>query len=202
MARVKSGTYRARKGIPKDIRDAYHALYGRGWEEIFTAPAGISAQQAKQRRSEWEAEIESRIGALRAKQRGEGHDLTKREADALAGAWYRWFVSRHEEDPREPGYWAQADELLIDEVMFATPSWDCSDPAFAHRDRAMEPEAREAWHAMLTDAAGTAQFLQSKGEALTRQEWTPSLTPCLINIDKPSTYCGAGRGRTIRPMST
>ncbi len=28
MARVKSGAFKARKGVPKDVRDEYQALYG------------------------------------------------------------------------------------------------------------------------------------------------------------------------------
>jgi hypothetical protein len=38
MARVKSGAFKARKGIPKDVRDAYQALYGKHREELFRAP--------------------------------------------------------------------------------------------------------------------------------------------------------------------
>src|SRR5258708_6582703 len=80
MTRVKSGAFKARKGIPKDVRDHYQALYGVRWEELFRAPAGCPLHRAKVLRSEWEAEIDSRIAALRAKQRGEGHDLSHREA--------------------------------------------------------------------------------------------------------------------------
>jgi integrase len=167
LDRAKSGAYKSRKGIPKDVRDDYHAHYGRRWEELFSLPPGFSAQQAKQRHSEWEGEIESRFAALRAKQRGEGRELTHREAHALAGQWYRWFVGCHEENPGEPGRWAQLGELISDEIMHATPWWDNNDPEFAHRDRAKEPEAREATHPMLAAAARTAQFLTSKGEALT-----------------------------------
>jgi hypothetical protein len=39
MTRVKSGDFKARKGIPKDVRDDYQALYGVRWEELFRAPA-------------------------------------------------------------------------------------------------------------------------------------------------------------------
>jgi len=31
--------------------------------------------------------------ALRAAKGGKGNDLTQRQADALAGDWYRWFTS-------------------------------------------------------------------------------------------------------------
>ena len=39
LTRAKSGTYTARKGVPKDTRGEYQRLYGRGWEEIFTVAA-------------------------------------------------------------------------------------------------------------------------------------------------------------------
>jgi len=93
MTRVRSGAFKARKGIPKDVRDPYQALYGVRWEELFRAPAGCPVHRAKVLRSEWEGRIDSRIKALRAKQRGEGHDLTQRDARALGGEWYRWFIN-------------------------------------------------------------------------------------------------------------
>jgi integrase len=167
LERTKSGAYKARKGIPKDIRGEYQTLYGKGWEELFNLPPGQSAQRAKVLFSEWQAEIDSRIAALRAKQRGEGRDLTQREAHALAGEWYRWFVGLYEENPGETRHWARLAERLTDAIMDATPWWDNNDPEFEHRDRAAEPEAREVAHPMLADEAKTAQFLASKGEALT-----------------------------------
>jgi integrase len=167
MARVKSGAFKARKGIPNDVRDAYQALYGKRWEELFRAPAGCPPPRAKVLHSEWEGEIDSRIEALRAKQRGEGHDLTQREAQALAGVWYQWFISPHEENPGDPNRWAQRIERLTDAIYDATPWWDDKDPEFLNRDRAKEPEVRKAVHPLLADKAETAQFLASKGEVLT-----------------------------------
>jgi hypothetical protein len=89
----QSGSWRSRKEIPKDIRDAYWAIYRKKREEIFHAKADCPVSQVKVRFSEWQSEIDSRFAALRAKQRGEGRDLTQRQADALAGDWYRWFTS-------------------------------------------------------------------------------------------------------------
>ena len=37
---TKSGEYTARKGIPKDVREAYARLYGPRWEALFKLPAG------------------------------------------------------------------------------------------------------------------------------------------------------------------
>jgi hypothetical protein len=47
MARVKSGALKARKVIPKEVKDEYAALYGKRWEELFHAPAGCAPQRAK-----------------------------------------------------------------------------------------------------------------------------------------------------------
>ncbi len=168
LTRTKSGAYTARKSIPKDIRGEYQALYGKAWEELFSLPSGQSAQRAKVLFSEWQGEIDSRIAALRAKQRGEGHDLTQREAHELVGEWYRWFVSRHEDSSDEQHRWAQLSEMITDEILFATPEWDNKDPFNVHRDRAIEAREAGSSHAdMLADEAKTAQFLASKGEVLT-----------------------------------
>jgi len=167
LTRTKSGAWFSRKGIPKDVRDEYAALHGSRWEELFHRPASLPLLKAKVGHSEWEAGIDSRIAALRAKQRGEGRDLTQREAQALAGEWYRWYIDPHEENPGEPGHWAELREIFIDLITDATPWWDYDDPEFQHRDRAKEPEVREEVHPRLADEAKTAQFLASKGEVLT-----------------------------------
>jgi hypothetical protein len=58
MTRAKSGAFKAPKGIPKDVRDDYRALFGVGWEELFRAPAGCPLQRARVLHSEREAEIQ------------------------------------------------------------------------------------------------------------------------------------------------
>jgi integrase len=180
MARVKSGAFKGRKGIPADVRDEYAALHSKRWEELFRAPPDCTPQRAKVLRAEWEAEIENRIATIRAKQRGEGRDLTQREAHELAGEWYRWFVSRHDDSPGEPQQWAQLSERITDEILFATPEWDNKDPFNVHRDRAEEArEAGSSHVAMLADEAKTAQFLASRGEVLTASA-TVAFLDCLL----------------------
>jgi integrase len=161
MTRVKSGAFKARKGIPKDVRDHYQALYGVRWEELFRAPAGCPLHRAKVLRSEWEAEIDNRIAALRAKQRGEGHDLSHREAHALAGEWYRWFVGQHEENPGKSSRWVSLREALWHLLELVAGDDE------AHEIDMEAPEVREEIHPKLADEAKTAQFLASKGEVLT-----------------------------------
>ena len=57
----KTGTWFARKGLPKDVRAAYLRLYGRGHEELFRAPATESLTRAKALLGAWEAEIEAML---------------------------------------------------------------------------------------------------------------------------------------------
>jgi integrase len=161
MTRARSGAFKARKGIPKDVRDDYQALYGLRWEELFRAPAGCPLHRAKVLRSEWEAEIDSRIAALRAKRRGEGRDLTQREAQALAGEWYRWFVGQHEENPGKFSRWKGLRDALWHLLESVAADYE------THEIDMEAPEIREEIHPKLADEAKTAQFLASKGEVLT-----------------------------------
>jgi hypothetical protein len=124
MARVKSGAIKARKGIPKDVRDEYAVLYGKRWEELFHVPADCSPARAKALRAEWEAEIETRFETLRARQRGEGHDLTRSQAAGLAGEWYKWFVARCEDNPGTASDWDAAHYEVTSAITEATPEWD------------------------------------------------------------------------------
>jgi hypothetical protein len=87
------------------VRPRYRALYTKHVEEVFFAPADCPLQRAQVQSLEWQGDIKNRIATLRAKQRGEEHDLTRREARGLAGDWYRWFISRHEENAGCPRSW-------------------------------------------------------------------------------------------------
>jgi hypothetical protein len=73
LVRSKSGEFVARKGIPKDVREAYARLYGVGWEAKLRLPADTPKHEAKARHGEWLAEVEMRIAALRATANGDGH---------------------------------------------------------------------------------------------------------------------------------
>src|SRR3974390_1073433 len=108
LKRARSGAYTARKGIPKDVQEEYARLYGMRWEAKLTLPAQLKHQEAKARHGEWVAEVEARIAASRAKRRGERQSLTQRQATALAGEWYRWFVGQREENPGSPVRWEEA----------------------------------------------------------------------------------------------
>jgi hypothetical protein len=73
----------------------YAALYGPRLEAKFYAAVGTKPALAKQEFNEWLAETEGRISAIRGNRNGDGIALTPRQARALAGEWYHWFIVRH-----------------------------------------------------------------------------------------------------------
>jgi hypothetical protein len=115
LRRLKSGAFSARKSIPKDVRNKYRERFGGGWEERFHADAATPLGEAKRALSDWLAEIEGRIKAIRDGAAGKGRSLTRREALALAGEWYLWFVGKYEDEPGDPVGW----EELLDELQQA-----------------------------------------------------------------------------------
>jgi hypothetical protein len=116
LTRAKSGAYSARKGIPKDVQDEYERLYGCRWEAKLTLPAMLKHAEAKAQHCAWLAEIETRIDTIRAKQNGGGQTLSQKQAWALAGEWYRWFVAQYEENPGTPDRWRQNFWALIERL--------------------------------------------------------------------------------------
>ena len=87
--RTKSGADVVRQIIPTDVREEYQRLYGKAWEERWRAKPGTPRAEQKRQCAEWLAEIARRIGAIRAAQRGEGIDLSRKDALGLAGEWTR-----------------------------------------------------------------------------------------------------------------
>jgi integrase len=168
LKRLKSGAFSARKGIPKEVRDEYRARFGGGWEERFYAKPDTPLGEAKSAFNDWLAELELRITAIRAETAGRGQPLTRRQALALAGEWYLWFVKRHEDDPGDPEGWEVLQEDFRDEVLQCAPPWfqndDSRDPDWRW---AQDPDVREHIRPFVADKAQTAQFLASKGLALT-----------------------------------
>jgi integrase len=162
---TKSRSIIHRKGIPKDARAEYQRLYGQRWEAKLTLPAGMKPHEAKVRISEWTAEVESRIAAIRAAQRGEGQSLTQRQAFALAGEWYLWYVARHEENPGTVEHWRTMWDVLIDRLEDHAPQWVIEE-GWRDLEWTREPELRAGMRPLIADEAKTAQFLASKGVVL------------------------------------
>lgn len=71
------GNFITRRRLPDDVRDEYGRRYGARHEAKFFAPASLGTNTAKQRFREWDAEVTSRIDAIRAELTGEGIALTK-----------------------------------------------------------------------------------------------------------------------------
>jgi integrase len=164
MARLKrrvSGAWGSRITIPKDVRPDYQGLYNKSVEEIFHAPPDYPPQRAHALFLQWQGDIKNRIATLRANQRGDGHDLTRRDAHALAGEWYRWFVGQHEDNPGEARHWSK-----LREVLWLLLEDAAGDPE-THEIDLEAPEVRDEIHPRLTDEAKITQFLINKGEVLT-----------------------------------
>jgi integrase len=168
LKRLKSGAFSSRKVIPTAVRDEYRAGFGGGWEERFYAPPGTLLGDAKRQFNEWLAEIERRIAAIRDEAAGRGRSLTRLEALALAGEWYQWFVRRYEDDPGDAEAW----EELLGEMRHAL--LECA-PAWFRKNESLDPDwkwaededVRVHMRPLIADKAETAQFLASRGLALT-----------------------------------
>ena len=126
---------------------------------------------AKARVGEWLAEIETRIGALRAAKNGEGQPLTRRNAQALTGRWYAWFVSKQEVDLRTPKHWRALGDHLVWDIIYPHA------PDEYHRDSKSDPEwdwknhadVRTAVRPIIAEEAKTASFLLEQGIRLSAE---------------------------------
>jgi integrase len=161
----KSRSIVVRKGIPKDVRADYERLYGQKWEAKLTLPAGTKPQEVKVRTGEFMAKVETQIEAIRAAQRREGQSLTRRQALALAGEWYSWYVTRHEENPGPVEYWRSMWDALIFHLEEHAPDWVIED-GWRDLEWTREPEVRAGVRPLIADECKTAQFLASKGVVL------------------------------------
>ena len=162
---LKSGSTKVRKGIPNDVRAEYLRLYRVSREATLTVPAGTRPAEAKVRISEWTAEVETRIAAIRAAQNGEGQSLSQRQAFALAGEWYVWYVGRREESPGTPEQWNDLWVALIERLEDHAPEY-VTEHGWRDLDWTREPQVLEGIRPQIADEAKTAQFLASKGVVL------------------------------------
>jgi integrase len=159
----------ARKGIPADVRVNYKKLHGVKREVILRVPAGTSEAQAKAQLGQWLAEVETEIERIRAAAKGTGQPLTVRNAMALSGRWYKWFLARHDDDPGSVEHWADRKEHLTERVWYPhAPLEHLEDPdADTSWPWTQWPEVREAVRPEVAEMALAATFLASEGLALT-----------------------------------
>lgn len=174
LSRAPNGDWFARKGIPKDVREAYKRAFGVSQEERFRRPANLPVGNAKVELRDWDATVTSRIEALRASARGEGSGLTHREAHALAGRWYAWFVARHDHEPGSPEDWA----YLAEQIQNARESFSKQIGAPGEDDEQESPATRRRVRAVVAELGRVATFLGEQGLSLT-QEATDALLDLL-----------------------
>ena len=165
LRRAQNGDWFSRKAIPADVREAYRAAHGVSQEERFRRDASMPVERAKQELREWDATVSGRINKLRAARRGEGQSLTQREAHALAGEWYLWFVAQHEDAPGTGEGWDLKMECL-DSVYerFAPLNADHPDADDAWTQH---PNVRRHVRAKLAEIAHIPTFLAERSLSLT-----------------------------------
>jgi hypothetical protein len=170
LNRSKSGAYTARKGIPKDVQEEYERLYGHRWEAKLTLPATLKPAEAKARYGEWLTEVETRIDTIRARRNGNRQALSQKQARALAGEWYRWFIAQHEDNPGVPERWRQNFWALIDRLEELAP-----DSVLANNrkdlDWIRDPDVLNGIRPAMAKEAKVDRFLANKGHALTGEAY-------------------------------
>jgi integrase len=139
----KTGVYYFRKVVPEAMRELV------GKVEVRQTLGTKTPRDAALRHAEVAAKVASEWEALR---RGP-EPLTRKQATALSGLWYRWFVPMFEEDPGEdPDGWIMWAEELHDIDMSGRPELD-------------EPDERDIPH--LTRSPATQRridaFLMDRG---------------------------------------
>ncbi len=157
------GNYSARKRLPDDVREEYGRLYGPRLEAKFSASASDGPQEAKRQFHEWQTEVGGRIDAIRAERTGDGIALTPRQARALAGEWYEWFITRHPISDQQK--WKDVRDQVHEALREAVgdDEWERNDPDDLWRE---DEELRKAVRSVLADVGETAQFLAMKGQTL------------------------------------
>jgi hypothetical protein len=168
LVRTKTGAFQSRQRIPKDVADDHGRLYGQRHEVKLYLPASTSEQEAKQLHAEWIATNLSRVKAIRAARDGTGLSLTQREAVALSGEWYRWWLSQYEEAPGSSDVWDAAFWAFIDELQQHAPD-EVRAQAWSDLEWTRDPDVRAGVRPKLVELAQTARFLAGKGIALTRE---------------------------------
>jgi integrase len=161
-----SGGFYARKRIPEDVREEYARLYGMSAEERLSIKP-TDASGARREAQEWGAEIDTRFGNIRAARTDNGQPLSRKQALALAGEWYKWFVARYEEAPGDPRQWEGRWLGLLDDLEELAPSAvRTSANSGAVWAWIQTEEAAPLVRPIVADEAKTAQFLASRGLTL------------------------------------
>ncbi len=134
---------------------------------VFHVREGILAGGQGQARA-WLAEVENRIKAIRARVNGEAENLTPRDAHALAGEWYQWFLAPYENAPGKAETWARAFDAFMDAIRdeWAPERHEAGDDL----GKLLANDAiRADIRPIVADQGKTSQFLATRGLVLTPQ---------------------------------
>ena len=158
LRRAKNGDWFSRKAIPDDVRDAYQTAYGVRREERFRLSTDKSPGEAKAAFAEWLADIEGRIGALRAAITGKALELSHRQLHELAGRWYDWLVVQYADDQEPVEAWDFRYERYQDAVeAFGGDRRDDDE------DRERSPRHAAKVRAVVLELSRLQTFLASEG---------------------------------------
>jgi integrase len=185
---AKSGAWKDRIRLPEDVRREYQALYGPAWEEKFHKPAETPSDKAVAEHAAWAAKVKGRVAALRDSKGGKGVDLTQRQADALAGDWYRWFTSQQLDNPGSAERWSTLREIAWERVALAGDP-ETSEAAF---------DDPEVLHGIDIEAKAS-QFLTDSGVALTPAGRTSFLIAVAIQFFAATELLERRAGRDWTP---
>jgi hypothetical protein len=125
----------------------------------------MPSANARARLRDWLNEIEAHIANIRAARKGDGQTLTPKQARALSGEWYHWYLERHQTRPQSAEHWEFFRDRINEELTDAINLYrDPHDPERREIDDVwrVEPEAREEIRPMLSDWCETAQFLAAR----------------------------------------
>jgi integrase len=144
----KTGVYYFRKVVPDELR----SLVGRG--EVRKSLGTKTPREAALRHAEEAAKVAAQWDALR---RGP-EPLTLKEATALAGLWYRWFVPKYEDDPgTDPAAWTEMAYDLHEAGLDWRPGTEADDPSEERpRSRGTQRQVNE----FLTERARLDEFFK------------------------------------------
>ena len=160
------GNYIARKRLADGVREEYGRLYRRARSRRSSPPVRAFGKQiAQQKFHDWANEVDQRIEAIRKTQRGEGMDLDREQAVALAGEWYLWFVAKYEKEDADLEVYEEVLWDIIDAMREFAPE-EVREQPLKDMGWARDPEVRHGVRPVLADYGHTAQFLARRGLAL------------------------------------
>ena len=119
-----------------------------------------------------------------------GEPLSQKQARALAGEWYRWFIAQHEENPGTPERWEQNFWALIDRLEEHAPERVLAEN-WKGLDWLREPQVLNGIRPALAKETKVDQFLADRGHALTEEAYNLFLD-CVLGDPLRSRCCLSG----------